>query len=209
MSWLNNITDLAGKAESLLNNIDQSAANAISKASNSYKEDSEVVDKKSDASSSVAFHEQTQSIEKDNGNMSGKPSHLKTQTPRRQVSKINNQQTDEALFNFLNSDQKVTKLKTSSAISRPDRLLEVKHKLKKNRASIGSGISKTNKEFSSSELSRNTSYDSLISKKSSRKISDNGSLASDHHESNSEPGNSLTIFINESFCRHCKFVYII
>lgn len=185
MSWLNNITDLAGKAESLLNNIDQSAATAISKASTSQNDETVSTNIKPEVLSVTSKNSEN---ETENFSTSIKSTPSKTQLSRKGTSKLGNQQSDEALFNFLNSDQKVSKIKSSPALARPDKLLEIKPKHIKNKASLGSAISRTSKDISGSELSRNTSYDSLISKVSSRRISDNGSHASDHQESNSEPG---------------------
>ena len=186
MSWLNNFTDLAGKAESLLNNIDQTAAVAISKAS---------TPSKSESSASPPEHEENKSVLKQEVNVStedvshtsvtSSPLSTKPQLQRRENERLRNKkQTDDALFDFLNSSQKVVKShSTASVASKPAIFVkEDLHKSsKKKMHSSSAGVIKD-------QVSRNSSYDSLVSKKSERKPSNNGSVASDHPESNSDPG---------------------
>ena len=200
MSWLNNITDLAGKAESLLNNIDQSAAVAISKASTPKKSDidsknigsrsADVDDTSSLKESSVQSVITTSSV--------GLTSHVK-QMQRREIERAKPQkQNDDALFDFLNSSQKVTKsnnLSLSHVSPKPKKLSKEEHKYSKQKLAASASIQSMAKEPIGLEVSRNSSYDSLITKKNGRRISDNGSLVSDHQENNSEPGMLYPVFM--------------
>ena len=202
MSWLNNITDLAGKAESFLNNIDQSAAVAISKASGPSSEDSvekdaqkRITPKSTHDSSLSKQHDPLQSdIHEQNkvniGTSSDAPklSRAKQQTLRRENQLISNQkEADDALFDFLNSNQKVEKPRATK--------LKIHKKVKEDQLKNKPVIShlSTHKDITGMEMSRNSSYDSLISKKSGRKVSDNGSVVSDRPESYSEHGEFIVM----------------
>ena len=187
MSWLNNITDLAGKAESLLNNIDQSAAVAISKASSPNRLETDT--KKVENLDKIALKEETSLVSSDSQSNLTTPSFNKQiSVQHREIERSKTKkEADDALFDFLNSSKKISKSHSAANVSaKPSKLMKDDQKMSKQ---VGNtpGQMKV-KDRAELDVSRNSSYDSLVSKKSGRKISDNGSLASDHHESNFEPG---------------------
>ncbi|CAK8693176.1 unnamed protein product [Clavelina lepadiformis] len=186
MSWLTNISDLAGKAESLLTNIDQSAAVAISKASELQ------ADKSTDSSRMGENPKSHHSGSKPEGGDLDQPQQLsraKAQTLRREVERASSSKSsDDALFDFLNNSEKLSKPKSTPVTPRSKQL--VKSSLK-TISPLSTQTTQLPKDPTVAPsiigISRSSSYDSLNSKKSGRKISENGSSTSEHHESISEP----------------------
>uniref|UniRef100_H2ZJK0 Golgin subfamily A member 5 n=1 Tax=Ciona savignyi TaxID=51511 RepID=H2ZJK0_CIOSA len=159
MSWLNN---LAGKAESLLNNIDQSAAEVIKK--NDGGENKIVTEPNSTDNLNKTFPQTTREANVANPQLS----RAKAETLKRVADHRKKKSADDALFDFLNSGEKVAKSRSVPVTPRITKSKSESAKLMNLSRSPSAADNSDSKDSSvipsTFEISRNSSFESINSK---------------------------------------------
>jgi len=208
MSWLNNLTDLAGKAESLLNNIDQSAAVAISKAKDPAEENSNIKSQSHSLKDVPTGAEDIAAPKLESSLRSthepSKLSRAKMQTKKREAERSQKSKpTDDALFDFLNSDEKASK-KSVTVKKVPSKGVTSLKPVHLDRQKMEShSLAPVAPVPATLEISRSSSFDSEHSKLGARPIGDSGSSSSEPHETISEAGEFNAL---ENKYYHCIFL---
>uniref|UniRef100_F6ZJ39 Golgin subfamily A member 5 n=1 Tax=Ciona intestinalis TaxID=7719 RepID=F6ZJ39_CIOIN len=187
MSWLNN---LAGKAESLLNNIDQSAAEVIHKT----------VEQEEEVGVTAPVEDQLnksfpQSSHAAANAKSAQLSRAKAHTLRRAAEIGKKKKVEDALFDFLNSDEKITRSRSVPVTPRITKSKSESGKLSSlSRSSSTADVdSKGSPNVPSTfEISRSSSFESINSKVMSKLNEEIGSAAAEQHETPSE-GDAMTL----------------